>query len=76
MKYQVLDVGKDPMSQGFHPQSYDVIIASMVLHVTKDLVQTMQNIRRLLKPGGYLLIQEGFTNDVGTPEINQASLIA
>ncbi|KAE8827125.1 hypothetical protein HRS9139_08297 [Pyrenophora teres f. teres] len=65
MKYQVLDVGKDPMSQGFHPQSYDVIIASMVLHVTKDLVQTMQNIRRLLKPGGYLLIQEGFTNDVG-----------
>ncbi|KAE8852588.1 hypothetical protein PTNB73_10553 [Pyrenophora teres f. teres] len=65
MKYQVLDVGKDPMSQGFHPQSYDVIIASMVLHVTKDLVQTMQNIRRLLKPGGYLIIQEGFTNDVG-----------
>ncbi|KAH6294001.1 hypothetical protein HBI40_065260 [Parastagonospora nodorum] len=66
MKYQVLDVGKDPIAQGFEPHSYDVIIASMVLHVTKDLRQTMQNIRRLLKPGGYLVIQEGFTNDVGT----------
>ncbi|KAF1963889.1 hypothetical protein BU23DRAFT_428362, partial [Bimuria novae-zelandiae CBS 107.79] len=65
MKYQVLDVGKDPIDQGFHPQSYDVIVASMVLHVTKDLRQTMQNIRRLLKPGGYLIIQEGFNNDVG-----------
>ncbi|KAJ4310221.1 hypothetical protein N0V94_008547 [Neodidymelliopsis sp. IMI 364377] len=32
---------------------------------TKDLRQTMQNIRRLLKPGGYLIIQEGFNNDVG-----------
>ncbi|KAH7562977.1 hypothetical protein BM1_00024 [Bipolaris maydis] len=65
MKYQVLDVGRDPIEQGFQPHSYDVIVASMVLHVTKDLCQTMQNIRRLLKPGGYLIIQEGFNNNVG-----------
>ncbi|KAL6702429.1 hypothetical protein ACN47E_001870 [Coniothyrium glycines] len=65
MKYQVLDVGKDPIGQNFQPQSYDVIVASMVLHVTEDLRQTLKNIRRLLKPGGYLLIQEGFNNDVG-----------
>lgn len=64
-KYQVFDVGKDPVEQGLQADSYDVIVASMVLHVTRDLAETMRNIRRLLKPGGYLIIQEGFSNNVG-----------
>ncbi|KXS94018.1 hypothetical protein AC578_8117 [Pseudocercospora eumusae] len=65
MEYRVLDVGKDPAKQGFELHSYDAIVASMVLHVTTDLRQTMRNIRSLLRPGGYLIVQEGFTNNVG-----------
>ncbi|KAF9886948.1 hypothetical protein FE257_010689 [Aspergillus nanangensis] len=58
MSFKVLDIEKDILSQGFAPNSFDLIIASLVLHATKDLGQTLQNVRHLLKPGGYLLLLE------------------
>ena len=64
MKFKVLDAGLDPIKQGFQEGSYDLILASMVLHATPNLNSTMENIRRLLKPGGYLIAFEGYSNDV------------
>lgn len=58
MAFKVLDVEKDPSSQGFTPHSYDVIIAANVLHATRNLEHTLRNIRSLLRPGGYLLLFE------------------
>lgn len=58
MAFKVLDLEKDVSSQGFVEQSYDLIIASFVLHATSKLRATMENVRRLLKPGGYLLMLE------------------
>lgn len=58
MAFKVLDLEKDVASQGFVEQSYDLIIASFVLHATSKLRTTMENVRRLLKPGGYLLMLE------------------
>lgn len=63
MTYKVLDIGKNPSDQGFTEQ-YDLIIASMVLHATPSIRQTLANARKLLKPGGYLVAMEGFSNDV------------
>ncbi|XP_044716927.1 AMP-binding enzyme domain-containing protein [Hirsutella rhossiliensis] len=63
MLFKPLNVEKDPAAQGFTEASYDFIIASNVLHATKSLTQTMRNARRLLKPGGRLLLLE-VTSDI------------
>ncbi|KID72760.1 Polyketide synthase-nonribosomal peptide synthetase [Metarhizium brunneum] len=63
MSFKVLDIEKDIEGQGFTEGSYDVIIASLVLHVTRNLDETLRNVRRLLKPGGYLLLLEITEND-------------
>lgn len=61
--FQTLDIEKDILSQGFEEGSFDLVVASFVLHATKDLETTLANIRRLLKPGGYLLVAEVTNND-------------
>ncbi|KAH8766116.1 polyketide synthase [Diaporthe sp. PMI_573] len=58
MSFKTLDVERDPMDQGYEEESYDLIIASNVLHATKVLANTLQNCRRLLRPGGQLLLME------------------
>ncbi len=61
MRYQVLDIEKDPVSQGFGAHQFDFVLAANVLHATQDLRQTLQNVHRLLAPGGMLLLLEGTT---------------
>ena len=63
MTFKALDIEKDVVAQGFSSHSYDLIVANLVLHATKRLEETMQNVRRLLKPGGYLLLLEITNND-------------
>lgn len=61
--FKPLDIEKDVEEQGFVPYSYDLVVASLVLHATRNLEQTMTNVRRLLKPGGRLVIVEVTDND-------------
>ncbi|KAM7203160.1 putative polyketide synthase protein [Naviculisporaceae sp. PSN 640] len=63
MQYRKLDVESDPSEQGFEPGSYDLIVACQVLHATKNMERTMANVRKLLKPGGKLIMVET-THDV------------
>ncbi|KAI1170868.1 putative hybrid NRPS/PKS enzyme [Nemania sp. FL0916] len=63
MSFKVLNIEKDIEEQGFVDGSYDLIIASLVLHATRNLEETMRNVRRLLKPGGYLLLLEITENE-------------
>ncbi|KAI3325962.1 hypothetical protein HD806DRAFT_428958 [Xylariaceae sp. AK1471] len=56
--YKTLDVSRDISSQGFSEHSYDLVIASAVLHATPSLSDTLNNVRRLLKPGGFLVALE------------------
>ena len=63
MIYQVLDIEKPPVSQGYKAHSYDIVIAFNVLHATRSLQTTLANTRQLLKPGGYLLLLEFTNND-------------
>ena len=62
MTFKTLDAERDPVDQGFDIEKYDLIIGSVVLHATKCLRETLSHIRRLLKPGGYLLLIEGTGN--------------
>ncbi|KAF4997659.1 hypothetical protein FGRMN_3691 [Fusarium graminum] len=64
MIFKVFDMVKDPVEQGFAEGSYDLILASNVLHVAEDLDVMMSNVRKLLKPGGYLVNLETVTNDM------------
>ncbi|KAI0434876.1 hypothetical protein F5Y09DRAFT_354859 [Xylaria sp. FL1042] len=58
MLYKILDVSRDISSQGYSEHSYDLVIASAVLHATPNLQDTLKNVRRLLKPGGLLVALE------------------
>ncbi|KAK7738315.1 putative Hybrid PKS-NRPS biosynthetic cluster [Cytospora paraplurivora] len=63
MIFKTFDAEKTPASQGFEPYSYDVIVASNVLHATAFLQKTLVHTRQLLKPGGYLLLLEITDNE-------------
>lgn len=58
MTFKPLNIERDPTEQGFAEHSYDLVIASLVLHATHEMEVTMKNVRRLLKPGGYVVILE------------------
>jgi acyl transferase domain-containing protein/ubiquinone/menaquinone biosynthesis C-methylase UbiE/acyl carrier protein len=59
VSYQLLDIEQDPIEQGFEPHSFDVIVASDVLHATRDLHATLSNVGALLASEGLLLLLEG-----------------
>ncbi|MFG2637681.1 acyltransferase domain-containing protein [Streptomyces sp. NPDC048362] len=56
--YQCLDLNQDPAEQGFAAASFDVVIATNVLHATRDLRATLARITHLLADGGQLLAHE------------------
>ena len=58
ISYTKLDIEQDPAAQSFETGSYDLIIACQVLHATKAMDKTLSNVRKLLKPGGKLLMVE------------------
>ena len=58
VEYRLLDIDKSPTEQGFEKYSFDVIIASNVLHATRNIDQTLHHVRSLLAPGGFLLVWE------------------
>ena len=58
IEYRVLDIEKDPVAQGFDLHGYDLLVASNVLHATRDLSQTLAHCRKLLAPCGQLAALE------------------
>ena len=58
INFRVFDIETDPEVQGYQKDSYDLVIAAGVLHATKSLATTVQNMRKVLRPGGKLLIHE------------------
>lgn len=56
--FKVLDLTKDPIEQGFEPSQFDLVIASNVLHATPSISKTLENVRKILKPGGRMLLVE------------------
>jgi SAM-dependent methyltransferase len=59
MIFKVYDVERSPVTQGFKEEGYDVVVASLVIHATAKLDNTLRNLRKLLRPGGYLIVGEG-----------------
>lgn len=53
-----MDISKDPLEQEFELETYDLIIASNVIHATETLSITLKNVRKLLNPRGRFFLQE------------------
>lgn len=59
LQTHLLDISKPLVDQGIKPQSFDVVVAANVLHATPRLHDTLANVRKCLKPGGWLMLLEG-----------------
>ncbi|KAL5583932.1 hypothetical protein FOVSG1_015283 [Fusarium oxysporum f. sp. vasinfectum] len=57
MEFSILDIEQDPEEQGYDAV-YDVVLASQSIHATASMARTLDNCRRLLKPGGKLILVE------------------
>lgn len=57
MDFRTFDLERDADEQGILG-GYDLILASNVIHATADLSQTLARLRRLLAPGGVVLMLE------------------
>lgn len=53
-----LDISRNPLDQGFEPNTYDLIVASNVIHATPRISATLVHVRSLLKTGGRFLLVE------------------
>ena len=58
MNYEILDIERSPADQGFAGREFDVVIASNVLHASRNLRQAVLNVRGLLGRSGLLFLLE------------------
>jgi SAM-dependent methyltransferase len=58
VRYQVLDLDRDPGEQGVPAHAFDVVVAANVLHATRDLGTTLERMKSRLVSGGVLLVYE------------------
>ncbi|MDP9360612.1 MAG: SDR family NAD(P)-dependent oxidoreductase [Acidobacteriota bacterium] len=59
VRYATFDVERSALEQGFKRNQFDMVIASNVLHTTRDLRLSLKNLREVLVPGGMFLLLEG-----------------
>jgi polyketide synthase PksN len=57
-RFAPLDIGADPVAQGFAAAANDVVMAANVLHATRDIATTLRHVKQLLRPGGVLVLNE------------------
>lgn len=58
MDFKVFNAEHDPQSQSLDAGSYDLVVAFQVLHATSKMDETIANCRKLLAPGGHLVVTE------------------
>ncbi|MBB3120970.1 SDR family NAD(P)-dependent oxidoreductase [Pseudoduganella violacea] len=58
LNYRLFDVTRAPQAQGLAPASYDLVLATNVLHATPDIAMALRHCKAVLAAGGLLLINE------------------
>ncbi|MBD2533570.1 polyketide synthase dehydratase domain-containing protein [Nostoc flagelliforme FACHB-838] len=58
VQYQLLNIEREPLAQGFAPQEFDLVLAANVIHATSDLRRTLAHIQQILAPEGMLVLLE------------------
>jgi NADPH:quinone reductase-like Zn-dependent oxidoreductase len=62
--FDTLDIKQDPSTQGFESQDYDLVIANRHLFSTSSSSDHLSLVRKLIKPGGKLLLVETTRDDL------------
>lgn len=62
--YKTLEIEMDPAKQGFDEGTYDVVVASNVIHAIQSLDNALRNARKLLEPYGKLILLEVTNSDI------------
>lgn len=68
VEYQAFDITKDIEKQQLVPGSYDLVIASNVIHSTPDVIKSLNAVRKLLATGGNFMMLE-VTNTSMYPDL-------
>ncbi|AGK50095.1 thioester reductase domain protein [Burkholderia thailandensis MSMB121] len=58
LRYRLFDVERPVAGQALDIGGYDIVIATNVLHATRDIGVTLRNAKALLKTGGHLIVNE------------------
>ena len=58
LRTAILNIEKSPAEQNIPENAFNIVVAANVLHATKNLDRTMTHVRRLMTPGGILLLYE------------------
>lgn len=56
LKLKCLNINRDAIEQGINPNTYDIILVNNILHTVNSLSETLANLRKLLVPGGVLVL--------------------
>ncbi|KAI2619300.1 KR domain-containing protein [Hypoxylon sp. NC1633] len=64
MMFKTFNMEKGLEDQGYTKGSYDVVVAVNMIHVSVDIEAALANIRRLLRPGGFLIVGELTSTDL------------
>ncbi|MDB6036335.1 MAG: rhiC, partial [Verrucomicrobiales bacterium] len=59
LKTGICNIEKPPSEQHFDLGTYDILIATNVLHATSDIRRTLTHVKSLLKRNGLLILNEG-----------------
>tara|TARA_R110000787_G_scaffold20065_1_gene59465 strand:- start:21779 stop:26146 length:4368 start_codon:yes stop_codon:yes gene_type:complete len=62
IKYARFDLESSPIEQGFAPSSFDIVLASNAAHAVRNLPETLNYLRSLLRPSGVLILVESTTH--------------
>jgi 2-polyprenyl-3-methyl-5-hydroxy-6-metoxy-1,4-benzoquinol methylase len=58
LTYKIFDIEKPIAAQGLDAGGYDVVLATNVIHATKDIRKTLRNVKTILSSGGVLLLNQ------------------
>jgi acyl transferase domain-containing protein/acyl carrier protein/trans-aconitate methyltransferase len=58
LRFGLLDIENKPADQGFGEHTFDAIVASNVLHATRNLDETIENVLSLMGPAALLILCE------------------
>ena len=58
IRFGLLDIARDPEPQGYPPRGFDVVCGYNVVHATPRMEESVASLRRLLAPGGLMMLVE------------------
>lgn len=58
LEFKTMDISKPIEEQGIDPHSFDIVVASDVLHATQSIKDNLENVKKILAPNGVLIMLE------------------